>query len=92
MRTIAYIISWNVWQMDGLNYTLPMSGCQREMARQQQTPSLFDSFEVQPEKAQEISEIQRKKIYAMIADWQKNGEANRKIERFDASIPKPAKK
>lgn len=92
MRTIAYIISWNVWQMDGLNYTLPMSGCQREMARQQQTPSLFDSLEGQPEKAQEISEIQRKKIYAMIADWQKNGEANRKIERFDASIPKPAKK
>lgn len=92
LRTIAYIISWNIWQMDGLNFTLPMSGCQQEMAHKQQTPSLFDSLDEQPDTIQEISEIQREKIYALIADWQKNGEANKKIERFDVSIPKSAKK
>lgn len=92
LRTIAYIISWNIWQMDGLNFTLPMSGCQREIVHMQQSPSLFDVFNDSPEEENVIPEIQREKVYAMIADWKKDGEANRKIERFDASLPKTKKK
>ena len=77
--------------MDGLNFTLPMSGCQRETVQQKQAPSLFDAFVEQPEE-NVIPEIQREKVYAMIADWQKDGEANRKPERFDVSLPKKNKK
>lgn len=89
LRTIAYIISWNIWQMDGLNFTLPMSGCQREKAQRQFT--LFDSPLDILSDGTKLLEIQREKIYARIADWQKNGEANRKPERFDASLPKTKK-
>lgn len=92
LRTIAYIISWNIWQMDGINYTLPMSGCQRETVQKQQAPSLFDTIDEQPEEESEIPEIQRTKVYALIANWQKDGEVNRKPERFDVSLPKKQKK
>jgi len=88
LRTIAYIVSWNIWQMDGLKFILPMSGCESEKAQKQ--GSLFEVNEDGQQEA-ELSEIQLKKIYALVADWQKNGEANRKVERFDASIPKNKK-
>lgn len=92
MRTLAYIISWNIWQMDGLNFTLPMSGCQNETSQKHQQRSLFDVSDDEQSSEPDVPEIQKKKIYALIAVWQKNGEANRKKERFDASIPKTKKK
>ena len=92
MRTLAYIVSWNIWQMDGLNFTLPMSGCQSEVAQKQQQRSLFDVSDDDQMSEQKVPAIQREKIYALIAVWQKNGEASRKKERFDASIPKTKKK
>lgn len=42
-RSIAYVISWNVWQMDGLRCVVPGS-CEREAARRTATPGIFGDF------------------------------------------------
>ena len=92
LRAVAYIISWNIWQMDGLKFILPMSGSQSEKVQKKNTPTLFDVLEEKQEEETEIPEIQRKKIYAWVTDWQQDGEDNHKPERFDASVHKPQKK
>ena len=80
-QTLAYIISWNIFQMDGIEFTLPMSGCKQDLAIKQQTVSLFDAFDEPTEKV-DISPIERQKVYAKVAEWQKKGEANRKEQEF----------
>ena len=42
LKDVAIIISWNIWQMDGLNYTIPYSDLAGEENRQ---ITLFDMFE-----------------------------------------------
>lgn len=42
LREIATIVSWNLWQMDGLNYTIPYSDLAGEENRQ---ITLFEMFE-----------------------------------------------
>lgn len=58
IKSIATIISWNIWQMDGIKNTVPY--CSKEALYQQ--ISLFDDFnndEPKPEK----------EIYCKIKDW-----------------------
>ena len=55
METIANIISWNIWQMDGINYTVPFGS----ISEQYQQLSL--------EKA--VEEKQHKQCYCKIRDW-----------------------
>jgi len=42
LQKIAYIISWNIWQMDGLKFVVPDS-CHAEVVKQ--APSLFPELE-----------------------------------------------
>lgn len=58
-RKIAYIISWNLWQMDGLTYSAPFSEIEHEEEYEQL--SLFD-FE-------EESEPTRETVPCIIRDW-----------------------
>ena len=57
---IAYIISWNIWQMDGLTYTAPYS--ETEHKEKYQQLALFD-FE-----DEEIS-IPKDAVLCIIRDW-----------------------
>lgn len=78
LRTIAYIISWNIWQMDGIEYTLPLSGCKPIEPCQ---TSLFDMFDAPIEQA-DANSIEHQKIYALVAEWKKEGEKNRNVIEF----------
>lgn len=74
IRTFAYIISWNIFQMDGITYTLPRSG-EKENPKQ---GNLFEDIVTE-----EIeSPIQKEKVYAKVAEWQNDGEANHKVYEF----------
>lgn len=80
-QTYAYIISWNIFQMDGIESCLPMSGCKKDIAVKQQTTTLFD-FDDPPTQTVAISPIERQKVYAKVADWKKDGEMNRAVVEF----------
>lgn len=80
-QTYAYIISWNIFQMDGIEFSLPMSGCKKDLAVKQQTTSLFD-FDDVPAQTVAISPIERQKVYVKVADWKKDGEMNRSVIEF----------
>lgn len=58
-RQVAYIISWNIWQMDGLTYTAPYS----EMEHQEEYEQLT-FFEV----SDEIEDI-KEAVPCVIRDW-----------------------
>lgn len=76
LEEIAQIISYNVFQMDGLNYTVPFS--EEIVVRHKATQiSLFDGFD---EELKETTVI-NKGIKATIKDWSKN-----KMIRFDSLI------
>ena len=65
---VAEIISWNIWQMDGLRYIIPGS-CEKMIERQ---ISLFDSVQEQPTcqgcaKNDPLAPIG---IYCKIKDWE----------------------
>jgi len=71
IESIANILSWNIWQMDGIKFVVPMS-CHKEETIQL---SLFDEF-------QEASEMcrgcrtgnnnQHNGVYSKIKDWRLN--------------------
>lgn len=62
LQYIAYIISWNVIQMDGLKFGLPGHE-PKEMAESEQAPSLFgnDDFDA----------VSPRDKYCLIRDWRK---------------------
>lgn len=68
LLSLAYIISWNIWQMDGVEYTLPMSGSQAVEAFQ---PSLFDMADIP--QYQPGDGVEHRKMYALVAEWKKEG-------------------
>ena len=55
LKEIATIISWNIWQMDGVSYTVPFKG----IYEQYQQLSMNDSF----------NENNEKPCYCKIKDW-----------------------
>ena len=59
IKKIATIISWNIWQMDGLEYSVPH--CSKEALYCQL--SLFDDY---------INQNENEKIYCKIKDWTKS--------------------
>lgn len=67
---IAYIISWNVWQMDGLKGVVPGS-CQRI---RQTVQNLFDTSETvqECEGCQKDNIHKHNGVYCRIKDWQKD--------------------
>ena len=73
VKEIAEIISWNIWQMDGINYIVPYS-CKNEKVKRAQL-TLFGEEEVE-----EIECLGCKKnnihkhngIYAKIMNWESN--------------------
>ena len=74
---IAEIISWNLWQMDGLKYVIPDS-CHEE-----ETVSLFDDIALEPEFCRGCKtgdNHYHNGIYCCIKDWK----ANKKIRFIDA--------
>ncbi len=70
LRGFAYIISWNIWQMDGLKGVLPNScGERREVVQ-----DLFgESITISQCQGCKDGDIRRHNgTYAMIVDWPKN--------------------
>ena len=60
LKKVATIISWNLWQMDGLTYGPPLCDIQQEM----QQLSLFDFIETETLIAQKTTKSRSK-----IKDW-----------------------
>ena len=60
LKSIANIISWNIWQMNGLTMTAPYSMAQPAY----QQMSLFDFWDIEEEKEQGMNEIP-----CRIFDW-----------------------
>ncbi len=83
---IAYIISWNVWQMDGLKGVIPKScGTKRT-----ETTNLFGDVEIKSLECMGCTKDNIKKhngIYCLIKDWNNNdsatGTKGRKIKFID---------
>lgn len=67
---IAYIISWNIWQMDGLKGVVPGS-CRRV---RQTVQNLFDASETvqECEGCQKDNMHKHNGVYCKIKDWQKD--------------------
>ena len=70
LRYIAYIISWNIWQMDGLKGVMPNScGCVRKTTR-----TLFGTTETiqECEGCQKNNMHKHNGVYCKIKDWSKD--------------------
>lgn len=66
---IAYIISWNLWQMDGLKCVIPDSCGMKPSVEQ----SLFDEPKMQPcEGCRSGNMHKHNGVYCLIKDWRKN--------------------
>ena len=63
LKSIAYIISWNIWQMDGLTYTAPYS--EMEVQEEFEQLTLFGFSDEQ----EEITETNKYAIPCIIRDW-----------------------
>lgn len=64
LKQIARIISWNIWQMDGITMTAPFSERQRVITQM----SLFDFIDLNGEK----KEQKKEPIPCKIFDWRSN--------------------
>lgn len=87
LKMFAYIISWNLWQMDGLKMVVPNS-CHEE--RQQAQLTLFDDIVEEPKVTQckgcETGDMHKHNgIYCLIREWGAWGtkEAGKKIKFID---------
>ena len=65
LKSIAYIISWNIWQMDGLTYTAPYS--EMEVQEEFEQLTLFGFEEEQEQEV--IIPINKNAIPCIIRDW-----------------------
>ncbi len=86
IKYIAYIISWNVWQMDGLKGVVPKS-CD---TRQSEATNLFGDIEIKTEECEGCLKDNIKKhngIYCLIKDWRnrdpETGRKGRKVKFID---------
>ena len=86
IKYIAYIVSWNLWQMDGLKGVVPDS-CRNGVT--ETVPSLFGDMEKRVDCAGcQQDDIRRHNgTYCLIRDWgakdPRTGENNRKIRFID---------
>ncbi len=86
IQYIAYIISWNVWQMDGLKGVIPYS-CSIKVI---ETTNLFGDIDIKSQECVGCSKDSIKKhngIYCLIKDWSnkdsETGMKGRKIKFID---------
>lgn len=82
IRYIAYIISWNLFQMDGLKGVIPNTCGERRT----ETQTLFGDVEVKVEQCRGCNggDIRlHNGIYALIRDWGAKTEAKKKIRFID---------
>lgn len=73
LQEIAKIISWNIWQMDGLKYVVPNS-CKPVPKMQQSFFDIIDGTQDETEPCPGCEKGDNKKhsgIYCKIMDWQK---------------------
>lgn len=63
LRTVANIISWNIWQMDGLKGTVPLGKPYEEFHQ----ISLFE------DPAEESNKDERKQMPCRVYDWRREG-------------------
>ncbi len=81
VRYIAYIISWNLFQMDGLKGVVPMTCGERHIVEN----NLFDTIErVETCKGCECNDIRSHNgIYALVRDWGAKSKDKQKIRFID---------
>lgn len=82
LHYIAYIISWNLFQMGGLKGVIPDTCGERRT----ETATLFGDIDVKVEKCQGCAndDIRRHNgTYALIRDWGAKAEARKKIRFID---------
>lgn len=82
IRYIAYIISWNLWQMDGLKGVVPNT-CHEH---RQETPQFFGAPDVTvtPCAGCATGDLRRHNgVYALIRDWGAKEEAKKRIRFID---------
>lgn len=93
LEQAAYIISWNLWQMDGLKNTIPVSNIdetllekyeQEERRRREAVAqgqfNMFTGMVGEPE----INVFEKQIPFCVIRNWNKNGDEG--IEKFVKSI------
>ena len=71
LKEIVTIISWNIWQMDGLKFVIPNSCHFEEMVQM----SLFEEYQEEPEFCEGCktgNNHRHNGIYCKIKDWKKN--------------------
>ena len=64
LRKIVNIVSWNIWQMDGLTGTIPYHDLQEKVEQQ----SLFDLFNLEQQEETTV----KKQFPCYIYDWRKD--------------------
>ena len=73
IKTVAYIISWNIFQMDGIKMVLPMT-CHEEIIKGSSVPTLFEPV-VTPDKIVPCAGCKKNNphlhngVHQVIADW-----------------------
>ena len=82
IRYIAYIVSWNIFQMDGLKGVIPDTCGERRI----ETVTLFGDVEVEVQQCRGCnggSIREHNGIYTLIRDWGAKTEAKKKIRFID---------
>lgn len=86
IRYIAYIVSWNLWQMDGLKGVVPES-CKDGVTEKKITLFGEEEETLHCRGCQDEGYKNHNGIYCMLRDWgrrdPKTGESNRKIRFID---------
>lgn len=85
LKIIADIISWNIWQMDGLKFVLPNS-CHTEEVRTQDLFGNETITKIECEGCKKDNPRKHNGIYAKVKDWDEGG----KVINF-VSVLKSAK-
>ncbi len=86
IKTIAYIISWNVWQMDGLKCVIPNS-CKNGVTDRIENLFGYEEVVTNCQGCQSDNMHKHNGIYCLLRDWgvkdPKTGENNMKIRFVD---------
>ncbi len=86
IKTIAYIISWNVWQMDGLKCVVPNS-CKNGVTDRIENLFGYEEVVTNCQGCQSDNMHKHNGIYCLLRDWgvkdPKTGENNMKIRFVD---------
>lgn len=84
--SIAYVISWNLWQMDGLKGVVPLS-CKEGVTKKIETLFGAEEETIHCQGCQDEGFKNHNGIYCLLRDWgrqdPKTGENNRKIRFVD---------